>query len=178
MARRKTQPRPLDGSDSHWDNIHVARDAAVGADGPIVTDPLDRAVHGRTGALTAVITHVIASLLGSRYEILATDSTRTGIGGIFRGHQHNKKTMEVILDNYGVLPHWQDEPLGTRFKMFSPAVLTFNVSPDSSYGINFEYSFDTYGILSMVGGFTDWTIDIRHIQMPEPTAQAQQSLPM
>ena len=41
------------------DGAVLVGDAAIGADGPIVSDPLDRAVHGRTGALTAVITHVI-----------------------------------------------------------------------------------------------------------------------
>jgi len=41
------------------DGSVLVGDAAIEADGPVVTDPLDRAVRGRTGALTAVFTHVI-----------------------------------------------------------------------------------------------------------------------
>lgn len=41
------------------DGAVLVGDAAVDAAGPVVTDPLDRAVHGRTGALTAVITHLV-----------------------------------------------------------------------------------------------------------------------
>ena len=41
------------------DGAVLVGDAALDAEGPIVTDPLDRAVHGRTGALTAVITHLV-----------------------------------------------------------------------------------------------------------------------
>ena len=41
------------------DGAVLVGDAALGADGPVVTDPLERAVRGRTGALTAVFTHVI-----------------------------------------------------------------------------------------------------------------------
>lgn len=41
------------------DGAVLVGDAAVDADGPVVTDPLERAVRGRTGALTAVFTHVL-----------------------------------------------------------------------------------------------------------------------
>jgi len=48
-------------------------DAATGVDGPIVFDPLDRVRLGRTGALTAVITHVLgrAAVAGSTTTRLA-----------------------------------------------------------------------------------------------------------
>ncbi|MDG1366551.1 MAG: hypothetical protein P8P85_05780, partial [Acidimicrobiales bacterium] len=42
------------------DGAVLVGDAALDADGPIVTDPLERAVRGRTGALTAVIAHLVA----------------------------------------------------------------------------------------------------------------------
>lgn len=41
------------------DGSVVIGDAAVGAEGPVVTDPLERAGRGRTGALTAVFGHVL-----------------------------------------------------------------------------------------------------------------------
>lgn len=41
------------------DGAVLVGDAAARAEGPIVTDPLERARRGRTGALTAVITHVV-----------------------------------------------------------------------------------------------------------------------
>ncbi len=55
------------------DGTVLVGDAAAGADGPIVIDPLDRARLGRTGALTAVITHVLgrAAIAGSHTSRLA-----------------------------------------------------------------------------------------------------------
>ena len=41
------------------DGTVLVGDAAAGADGPIVFDPVDRARLGRTGALAAVIAHVV-----------------------------------------------------------------------------------------------------------------------
>ncbi len=42
------------------DGSVLVGDAALDADGPIVTDPLERAVRGRIGALTAVIADLVA----------------------------------------------------------------------------------------------------------------------
>ncbi|MEM9203694.1 MAG: hypothetical protein AAGC53_18795 [Actinomycetota bacterium] len=56
------------------DGAVLVGDAARDADGPIVTDPLLRAGRGKTGALTAVITHVVgraATVAGSSPNRLA-----------------------------------------------------------------------------------------------------------
>ncbi len=55
------------------DGTVLVGDAAASADGPIVFDPIDRARLGRTGALTAVITHVLerAAIAGSTATRLA-----------------------------------------------------------------------------------------------------------
>ena len=56
------------------DGAVLVGDAAARADGPVVTDPLERARQGRTGALTAVITHVTgraATTVGSAPTRLA-----------------------------------------------------------------------------------------------------------
>ena len=42
------------------DGSVLVGDAALDAEGPVVTDPLERAVNGRTGALAAVITDLVA----------------------------------------------------------------------------------------------------------------------
>lgn len=56
------------------DGAVLVGDVAARADGPIVTDPLERARQGRTGALTAVFTHVTgraATTVGSAPTRLA-----------------------------------------------------------------------------------------------------------
>jgi hypothetical protein len=60
------------------DGTVLVGDAAASADGPIVFDPIDRARLGRTGALTAVIAHVLrraatADSVATRLAIVVPD---------------------------------------------------------------------------------------------------------
>ncbi|MCB1095949.1 MAG: hypothetical protein KDN22_10275 [Verrucomicrobiae bacterium] len=40
------------------------------------------------------------------------------------------------------------------------SVHTFNVSPDSIYGVKCEYGFETIGILTFAEKFEDWRLEV------------------
>jgi len=45
------------------------------------------------------------------------------------------------------------------------SVYTFNVSPDSIYGVNCEYNFHTYGILTLAASFTQWRMQVVNLEV-------------
>jgi hypothetical protein len=108
------------------------------------------------------------------------------VRAVFRAHQQSKimtPLMKRIILSTGVFQHWQstdapglrDAPdvilksvLNTKTIRNIPdgSVHTFNVSPDSLYGMNCGYGFATFGILSMSQKFNDWTLEVVPVTVP------------
>lgn len=106
--------------------------------------------------------------------LLRYDSTENcTIRGIFRAHQHNSNTMPYILNkngnhnsaDTGVAKLWApDSRLQlTAGALWEGIVCTFCVSPHNSFGQNFGYNFDSFGILTTKQKFEDWHLDMHQI---------------
>ena len=98
--------------------------------------------------------------------------------GVFRAHQHSKRLdpmMRRLIATRGIFRHWQDgdsrqlldapnEQLEAALEIEETrslrdgGVYTFNVSPDSVYGVRCGYDFATIGILTTAKSFEDWTL--------------------
>ena len=48
------------------------------------------------------------------------------------------------------------------------SVWTFNVSPDSVYGVGNRYTFDTIGIWETANQFEDWRLRVVNVEVPLP----------
>lgn len=92
--------------------------------------------------------------------------------GILRAHQHNEDfMMSVILDknhpdSLGIGKLWHDPKLH-HHTLWENIVCTFNVGPDTGYGIATEnypgFSFDTYGIITTGKQYPhDWVLKAYH----------------
>ena len=85
--------------------------------------------------------------------------------------------MKRIIASRGVFRHWQepkqgdDETLATRLEtgkvrpVVDGGVYTFNVSPDSLYGKGGNYTFDTFGILTLAEKFEDWRMEVVNVEV-------------
>ena len=100
--------------------------------------------------------------------ILKESSTnKNKLIGVFRAHQHSgmrTPMMNCILEepNKGVCKLWdsKDTPL------WNDIVITFNVSPDTSYGASLNFNFDTYGLLTTGRKFPDdWRFKVKRINI-------------
>ncbi len=107
-------------------------------------------------------------------HFLTIESTPTCIiRAIFRGHQHCADTMDRILNkdgmsdpkDAGVAKLWvspgQKQPAR---KLWDGCVCTFCVAPNTSYGDEYDYSFDTIGILKTTDTFEAWDLAIHRIE--------------
>ena len=95
--------------------------------------------------------------------------------GILRAHQHTaalNPMMQLLLDykkqdpaNKGIAKLWTDD-IKKGNRLWDGIVVTFNVSPDTPYGIAGTspgwpgFNFDTIGTLTINGSFEHWTLDI------------------
>lgn len=118
-------------------------------------------------------------------HILRNGSSDTHrIRAVMRGHQHSSlmdPMMRRLIAGRGVHRHWQEEDNPTLLNAepghlatildHSPkraipegSVFTFNVAPDSSYGIGCQFEFDTYAELDTASNFQDWTLQVHNVQ--------------
>ncbi len=108
------------------------------------------------------------------------------VQAVIRAHQHsgvpNPMMMRLIAAR-GVHRHWQlaDGPAllyvnsqvlaqnletGPRRKMVPGAVYTFNVAPDSVYGMGCGYDFDAWARLTTAESFENWTLEVFSQTLP------------
>jgi hypothetical protein len=113
----------------------------------------------------------------------STDAIR--VRGVVRAHQHVPELnplMSRLVASDGVFRHWQENestadarksvdeirrnlrPEETR-KIPDGSVWTFNVSPDSIYGVGTRCDFVTVGMLTMAPAFKDWRLSVVRIQV-------------
>ncbi|MGK0189904.1 MAG: hypothetical protein ACI9R3_005723 [Verrucomicrobiales bacterium] len=117
---------------------------------------------------------------GTATILKAHSSPEARIRAVFRAHQHTRNLspmMQRLLVSQGVFRHWQtadapglataSKPLLKRLldteetrKVEAGAVYTFNVSPDSVYGLGCYYNFATHGILTMAPSFDEWKLEV------------------
>jgi hypothetical protein len=116
----------------------------------------------------------------TKYLLERQSGATRRLQAVFRAHQHStisNPMMRRLLAGHGVYRHWQEMD-STRFLEAAPAVLegkievgeerripapsvwTFNVVPDSVYGENLNYSFDTFGIVTTAPAFEDWRLRV------------------
>lgn len=114
-------------------------------------------------------------------QLLKTASTtNTVVRAVFRAHQHSgisNPMMRRLVASDGVFRHWQtrdNESLAdtgpaelrsvvetsTTRSIPEGSVWTFNVAPDSVYGVGCGFTFVTYGVLSLAPGFNDWRLEV------------------
>jgi hypothetical protein len=95
------------------------------------------------------------------------------VRGVFRAHQHGASLTHLMMasildkttDHQGVSKLWKPDNTHNQ-NLWDGIVCTFCVAPDSVYskgGTLFNY--DTYGILTMDGGFDSWKLDVRRNQI-------------
>jgi hypothetical protein len=123
-------------------------------------------------------------------RILLTRSQPSGhrIRALFRGHQHAamlNPLMRRLVASRGLFRHWQstDSPalleagpeqlrdaLETTAERSLPdgSVWTFNVSPDSVYGLGCGFSFATAGELLTAERWEDWHLRVHNFAVAQP----------
>lgn len=121
---------------------------------------------------------------GTRMLLDRNGSARAKVQAVFRAHQHSRlldPMMRRLIAGRGVFEHWQDaderrltnadiptlrERLDNRTEkrpLTPGAVYTLNVSPDSVYGLQCGYDFDTLTILKTAKKFADWRMQIINV---------------
>ncbi|GEM_PF-465540 len=117
-------------------------------------------------------------------HVLKTGSTsKFKIHAVLRAHQHSgidNPMMRRLVASDGAFRHWQDtdkeaykettpprlrEHLDVSPERSIPegSVWTFNVAPDSVYGMGCNFDFVTYGTLSLAPEFKDWKLGVTSI---------------
>jgi hypothetical protein len=119
----------------------------------------------------------------------AASSGDTRIRAVFRGHQHAavlNPLMSRLLASRGLFRHWQEHDglaqlqdgpaeLAGRLETPSPravppdSVWTFNVAPDSVYGVGCGFAKATVGILKTAARFDEWRIRTVEIEVSSGT---------
>ena len=112
---------------------------------------------------------------------------RNRVRTVFRAHQHSSGSnpmMKRLLASSGVFQHWQEndtteslnasdsrlrELLDQRATrpLVDGSVWTFNVAPDSVYGANLNYRFDTFGLVTTAESFSNWTLEVVNLMIPQ-----------
>jgi len=108
------------------------------------------------------------------------------IRALFRAHQHSSEltpVMRRLIASRGLFRHWQTNDhqrqlnaapdalrpsLETTVQRPIPdhSVWTFNVSPDSVYGVGCGFTFDTAGELLIAENWDDWRIRVLTTEVP------------
>ncbi len=119
---------------------------------------------------------------GTRIVLDASAGTKAKVRGVFRAHQHSSAVnpmMRRLVAGKGVFRHWHERDSlakadvsaavlhadcklehGVNRKLKDGFVWTFNVAPDSYYGVGNAYRFDTYGVLMTANNFADWNLRV------------------
>ena len=97
------------------------------------------------------------------------------VKGIFRAHQHEGNNnssnpvnlMSELVASKGVYKLWRPIEIGQNRSMKDGIVWTFNVSPDSSYGMFHNYTFNAFAVLKIATEYDDWKLQVFNTQKVE-----------
>lgn len=87
---------------------------------------------------------------------------------IVRGHQHSLELMPKIVQSCGVHDMWhpvEGQTAGKRSICSDLHVSTLSVSPDSAFGINFMFDFDTCMVVTVRDDYRLWQREIENIKV-------------
>lgn len=119
----------------------------------------------------------------TRYLMGQASGGQAKLRAVFRAHQHSSvpnAMMNRLVASRGGFRHWQQSDgrrrsatrgaelksvIETQSKRAVPdrSVWTFNVAPDSVYGVGNSYAFDTIGILHTAESFRDWRLEMVNV---------------
>ncbi len=101
---------------------------------------------------------------GAMRVCLQQGSATSSIKAIVRGHQHSidpaDPMMQGLKASCGVYALWQPYQKQLLRKMQDGLVWIFNVAPDSIYGTQAQFNFDTYAALTVAKKYQDWSLQI------------------
>jgi hypothetical protein len=114
----------------------------------------------------------------ARATLRAGSEGGRNVRAVFRAHQHSSALnpmMRRLRSGNGLFRHWQEndtlpeaddarlrKTLDVREARSVPdgSVWTFNVAPDSVYGRNCGFTFDTFGLLTVRERFDQWSLRV------------------
>lgn len=123
---------------------------------------------------------------GPTRRILTDASTdKVKVRAVVRAHQHSgapNPLMSRLVASDGLFRHWQETEtkadagksvkeirLGLRPEETRPipdgSVWTFNVAPDSGYGVGCGFDFATFGLLAPAASFKDWRMTVVRVSV-------------
>lgn len=120
------------------------------------------------------------------YLLRTAGSGQARLRAVIRAHQHSgtpNPLMRRLVASRGVFRHWQETNSPSAVDAESPewagrierdarrampegSVWTFNVGPDSVYGLGCGFSFATYGVLTFGERFEDWRMAVETVDIP------------
>lgn len=121
----------------------------------------------------------------TRTVLTASSTVDIKVRAVIRAHQHSAELnplMSRLVANDGAFSHWPESettadkarsvadlrrvhpPSETR-PITDGSVWTFNVSPDSTYGVACKCDFATIGILNLAPEFKDWTMRVVKVEV-------------
>lgn len=131
---------------------------------------LGETVFYRKGRSLAFAKGAVESILEDQ-----NDNTKM-VRGIFRAHQHNKNfdgpfnLMQGLKDSNGVYKLWEKPEDSATRSLTDGLVWTFNVAPDSGYGVGCDFNTYAYAILNVKNDYEDWTLQVYNIDLAERMA--------
>ena len=120
----------------------------------------------------------------TRFLLASARTASNAIHAVFRGHQQASvpnPMMRRLVASRGVFRHWQDgdsverldapmaaidswiEKSGER-RVPAASVWTFNIAPDTAYGVANGFDFDAFGLLQLARSPADWRLRIINLR--------------
>lgn len=124
----------------------------------------------------------------TRYLLASARTASNAIHAVFRGHQQSSvpnPIMRRLVAGGGVFRHWQERDAASRLD--APAaevaswiekseerpvpdgsVWTFNIAPDTAYGVANGFDFDAFGLLKLGSSASDWRLRVVNLRGTSP----------
>ena len=119
----------------------------------------------------------------TRFLLASARTASNAVHAVFRGHQQSSAPnpmMRRLVASKGVFRHWQEGDSAARLPAPLPegaswietaperpvpdaSVWTFNIAPDTAYGVANGFDFDAFGMLRMGRTFADWRLRVVNV---------------
>lgn len=116
----------------------------------------------------------------TQFLLKSGGTEKVRLRAVMRAHQHSgslNPLMSRLVASNGVFRHWQETDPSTGAKLKPKAldslidtspqrkipegsVWTFNVSPDSGYGVGCGFDFTSFGVMTLGKDFADWRMRV------------------
>jgi hypothetical protein len=126
---------------------------------------LDNTIVCRPGRGLAFAKGAVEKLLSRQ------NKGQRSVRGVFRGHQHSASRksdpfnlMHGLIESRGVYKLWAEDfetALAPESRTVSDGLVwTFNVAPDSHFGVGCDFNFDAYAILTVALDYDEWSLQV------------------